>query len=150
MKALIKEINKINIFNPLDWFRLLHKLRLIHFLLVGGTGVIINITLTAIFTELVFGREMYFYAYLIGLLSNLVYNFTFHTLFTFKTKDRHSVRFFYFIIYNLAMSGLQAIVIKYIVNIVGVDFYLIVIVGVIGFFFIINFIVSKLFLFKNK
>ena len=145
-----KRIRKINVFNPFDWYYLLLKLRFLHFFLIGGTGVLLNITITAIFAELIFGRELYFYAYLIGLSINLLYNFTFHTLFTFKTKNKHVSRFIYFILYNLIMSFFQALVIKTIVNLIGINYYLFVIVGTIGTFFIINFIISKLFLFKEK
>ncbi|MDA3855685.1 MAG: GtrA family protein [Candidatus Woesearchaeota archaeon] len=150
MKRFKDELKNLNIFNPVDWYFLFLKFRFVHFLLVGGTGVLINILFTAFFAEIVFGREEYFYAYLIGLFSNLVYNFILHTKFTFKTKDKHKRRFTYFIVYNLLMSALQAVIIKSIVDYIGVDYYLLVIVGVIGFFFTINFLVSKLILFKGS
>lgn len=145
-----KELKDMNVFNPKDWYMLFLKFRFIHFLLVGGSGVLINISLTAFFAEVVFGRENYFYAYMIGLFSNLTYNFILHTKFTFKTKSKHKRRFISFIIYNLLMSGLQAVIVKSIIDYIGVDYYLFVIAAVIGFFFTINFVVSKFILFKEN
>lgn len=139
-----------NFFSIKEWLIFFYKIRFIHFLLIGGIGVLINILLTTFFTEFFFGRELYFYAYLIGLFSNLIYNFTFHTIITFKTKDKHKKRFIFYIIYNLFMSVFQAFLIKNIVDSFGVDYYLLVIIGVIGFFFLINFIISKFLIFKKN
>ena len=136
-------------FKPKAWYRLLHKHRFIHFLIIGGTGVLLNITLTTLFTELVLGRGRYFYAYLIGLFANLTYNFTLHTIITFMPTERHTRRFFFFIIYYLSMAALQAAIIKTLVDVIGVDYYLPVITATIGVFFVINFFVSKYWLFKK-
>lgn len=130
------------------YFSFLHKTRFIHFFLVGLTGLFINLTLTATFAELVFGRQDYFYAYLIGLFSNLTYNFVLHSIITFKKKTKKALRFSGFIAYNLIMSVFQAYLVDLFVSIVGVDFYLLVITFVIGSLFVVNFLVSKFFLFK--
>lgn len=132
--------------NILKYF---YKVRFLHFLFVGGTGVLINLLLTWIFTEFVFGLEQYFYGYLIGLFANLVYNFTLHTILTYKTTKKHILRFQIFIVYSLVMSFVQAGVIKVITPIIGLRFYLIVIATVILVFSIINFLVFKLWLFKE-
>lgn len=141
--------NTRSYFNPFNIYYYLLNSRLYHFILVGGTGVLLNLGLTIFFAEFVFGRQDYFYAYLIGLFSNLAYNFSLHSLVTFKTQDSHLLRFFIFIIYNLLISGLQAFIIKSTVDILGIDYYILVILGVIGTFFLINFLISKLWLFKN-
>ena len=150
MKKIISEIKTINIFNPIDWYKLFYKHRLIHFLFTGGTGVLINIGITGLLTEFVLGRENYFSAYLIGLTANLIYNFTLHTVMTFKTKKNHKSRFTIFIVYSLLMALLQAILINTIVSLIGVDYYLFVIGSVILTFSFITYIFFKLLLFNEK
>ena len=126
-----------------------YKIRLIHFLFVGGTGVLINLLLTWFFTEFVFGIEQYFYGYLIGLIANLVYNFILHTVLTYKTKKKHMMRFQLFIAYSLIMSFIQAAVIKFITPRIGLEWYLVIIGTVILVFSLLTFVVFKLWLFKE-
>ncbi len=146
---LKNELKKINFFNPLDWYRFFSKIRFVSFLLVGGTGVLLNLTIVTVLTEFFLGRELYFYSYLIGLFSNLTYNFILFTKITFKTKKNHKKRYVVYITYSLIMSFIQAITVRHIVNVVGVDFYLIVIASIIFVFSIINFMNFKLWLFKD-
>lgn len=150
MKDILKELKKINIWNPFDWYRFLRDQRVVSFILVGASGALLNLTLVAIFTELVFGREGYFYAYLIGLFSNLTYNFILFSKSTFKTKENHAKRYLVFITYSLIMSGIQAITVRYSVDFIGVEWYLLVIATIIGLFSVLNFLVYKLWLFKEK
>ncbi len=51
MKTILDEIKCMNIFNPVDWFHLFYRHRLIHFLFVGSTGVLINLLFTGFLTE---------------------------------------------------------------------------------------------------
>lgn len=150
MKDFFNDFKNIHFFNIVDWYNLFYKHRILHFLFTGGTGVIINLVLTAFFAELVFGREKYFYAYLIGLFANLIYNFTLHTIMTFRTQDKHKRRFAVFIAYSLLMTYIQASIVKLVVDYFGVDWYLIVIATTIAVFSIITFIVLKLWLFNEK
>lgn len=135
--------------NPLWWLAFLHKTRYIHFFIVGATGVALNLAITAFFTELVFGREQYFTGYLIGLAANLLYNFGLHTVVTFKTKDRHGRRLVIFVAYSLILAYIQAQLVKWLTAIVGVDWYLVVIAGVILSFSVVTFVLFKLVLFKT-
>jgi putative flippase GtrA len=136
-------------FNPLWWLSFLHRTRYAHFFIVGATGVLINLAITALFAELVFGREQYFTGYLIGLAANLLYNFGLHTVVTFKTKDRHITRLAIFLAYSLAMSYIQALVVKWLTDLVGVDWYLVVIASVILAFSVVTFVLFKFLLFKT-
>lgn len=123
--------------------------RLLHFFLTGGTGAALNLALTAALAELVFGREDYFYAYLIGLAANIVYNFVLHSRFTFRTQGGHRRRFAAFAAYNLAMTALQAVVVRRLVAWVGVDFYLPVIALVILCFSLLTYLVYRFWLFRQ-
>ncbi len=124
--------------------------RFAHFFIVGTTGVAINLGLTAFFAELVFGRENYFSAYLIGLSANLLYNFTLHTLVTFKTKGNHTLRLTAFVAYSLGLAYVQAQTVQFFVDRVGVDWYLVVIGSVILVFSVLTFFLFKFALFKES
>lgn len=126
------------------------KHRYLHFFVVGASGVALNLGITAFFAELVFGRENYFSAYLIGLGVNLLYNFALHTFVTFKTKDKHAQRLIVFLLYSLVLTYLQAQVVKRVTELVGVNWYLIVIASTILIFSVFTFLLFKFVLFKEK
>lgn len=127
----------------------IHSIRYFHFFVTGVTGVAINLAITWLLTTFVFGLANYFYAYLIGLSINLIYNFTLHTYMTFQTKERHGRRFVVFVLYSLAMSGVQALLVKSITPLVGLHYYLLVITSVIAVLSTVNFIICRLFIFKE-
>ena len=122
----------------------MHSTRYLHFLVVGVTGVAINLGITAFLTELVFGREQY----LIGLAANLLYNFILHTRVTFKTKGNHARRLAIFMAYSLCLAYIQAQCVKWLTAHVGVDWYLVVIASVIFAFSVLTFLLFKFVLFK--
>ena len=111
--------------------------------------MVLNLLITWLFTEFVFGRSLYFYAYLLGLGVNLVYNFVRHALVTFETHGRLVERFAYFIAYSLAMAGLQAVTVRWLVSLFGEAYYLIVIGSVIFVFSTATFVVCDLWLFAD-
>jgi putative flippase GtrA len=135
--------------NPMRLIRFLHATRYLHFFAVGLSGVAINLAITGILTELFFGRENYFTAYLIGLAANLLYNFVLHTIVTFKTKGNHTKRLSIFMVYSLTLAYIQAMVTKSLTSWVGVDWYLVVIASVIMAFSIMTFILFKFVLFRS-
>ena len=137
------------LFHPLRFIEFLHSSRYMHFFVVGVTGVAINLGITAFFAELVFGRENYFSAYLIGLSANLLYNFVLHTFVTFKTKGGHVTRLSIFLGYSLALAYIQAQVVKTVTAMLGFNWYLVVIASVIFFFSIVTFVLFKFVLFKE-
>lgn len=138
------------IINPLFILKLLYKYNYFHFFVVGTTGIILNLTTVYILTEYYFGLENYFTAYLIGLTLNLIFNFIFHTILTFKTKKKHTIRFILFITYSLILTALQAITVKKITPIIGLEYYLLVITTFIIIFSTITFLFFKLVLFNEN
>lgn len=140
----------MNYFNPLDWLKLFYRVRLLHFLLVGGTGVLLNLLMTWFFTEFFFGLEGYFYGYLIGLSVNIVYNFLLHTHVTYKTKKEHMKRFRWFVAYTLVFTFIQALLVRWLTPLIGLEYYLFVIATIIAIGSIITFLIFKLWLFKEK
>lgn len=139
-----------SLLNPLKILRIFLKYRVIHFLITGGIGVLLNLVLTWALTEFYFGREHYFNAYIIGLVVNTLYNFTFYTLFIFRTEKQHFSRFAVFVVYGLSVASLQAFLTKKIVDFVGHEWYLIVIPLIILFFSFFSFLFYKLSIFKEK
>jgi putative flippase GtrA len=133
--------------NPLWWWRFLHRTRYLYFFAVGMTGVAINLGLTAFFAELVFGREHYFRAYLIGLAANLLYNFTLHTLVTFKTKGNHMRRLTIFVLYSLMLAWAQAQLVRLLTDFFGLNWYLVLIASIIFVFSLMTFFLFKFVLF---
>lgn len=138
-----------NIFNIALWIKMFWKLKVIQFLLVGGTGVLIQLLTTFILTEYVFELKLYYIGYSIGLILNLIYNFFMHTYFTFKTKKSHGKRLTGFIGYSLIMILFQYSVVRWIIWMVGEKWYLLVISTTILIFSIISFLIFKLWLFKE-
>lgn len=136
--------------SPLRFLSYLLHTRFAHFFVVGATGVLINLSLTAFFAELVFGRENYFSAYLIGLTANLLYNFSLHTLVTFKTKHHHALRLALFLAYSLALAYVQAQTVRYLADRIGVDWYLVIIASVILAYSVVTFFLFKFALFKDR
>lgn len=121
----------------------------VSFFITGATGVALNLVITWSLTTLLFGVDQYFYAYLIGLTMNLVYNFVRHALVTFQTKSSPGARFVLFILYSLGMAGLQALTVQELVAYIGDTYYLVVIAGVIFVFSTVTFVVCNYWLFNE-
>ncbi len=138
----------LELVSPRWWISFLHRTRYLHYFAVGMSGVGINLGITVVLTEFLFGRDNYFTAYLIGLSVALVYNFTLHTMVTFKSGGNHATRLVYFLAYSLSLTYVQARVVKYLTGIFGVDWYVIVIASVIMVFSVVTFVLFKFILFK--
>ncbi len=122
----------------------------IYFFIVGSSGAILNLAVTWTLTTFVFGIERYFTAYIFGIIVNLIYNFTFYSRAVFKTRSRHMWRFFVFVTYSILITFTQALLVKTLTPIIGLELYLLVIASVILFFSVINFFVFKLSIFNDK
>lgn len=136
-------------FSPVWWISFLHRVRYLHFFAVGISGVGLNLAITVGLTELFFGREHYFSAYLIGLGANLIYNFVLHTVVTFKTEGNHALRLILFLGYSVGLAYLQTRVVRYLTDLIGVDWYVVVIGGVIMVFSALTFLLFKFILFRK-
>ena len=134
----------------LPLLRLLFELRYAHFFITGVSGILLNMLVTWSLTEFVFGLDRYFYAYLIGAVTNLSYNFLVHTFVTFGTTKRHIRRFVLFVLYSLLNASVQIVIVRSAVNTVGAEYYLPVIAGTILVLSTISFIVFKYLLFDER
>lgn len=126
------------------------KTRFLHFFITGASGVALNLLTTFFLTKYVFGQDRFFAAYLIGSGVNLTYNFSLHTVITFKTKKRHLRRFGFFIIFSAVSAYVQILTVKVVTDLVGKQWYLLVIAGTILILSIISFIFFKWHLFDEK
>lgn len=142
---------KFSVFlSPVWWIAFLHRVRYLHFFAVGMSGVALNLAITVFLTEFVFGRENYFSAYLFGLTANLIYNFTLHTVLTFKTEGGHVPRLAFFLAYSLVLTYIQAQTVKMLTDYFGVDWYALIIAAVILAFSVVTFVLFKFVLFKKS
>ncbi len=121
--------------------------KFVKFLIIGTLGTILNLGVTYLSTEFIFGREKYMIGFLLGLFCNIIFNFVnYFKLFKSKKKVvmRFTIFFSYVALYILLVTNLT----KIIVDIVGLNFYMLVIASLTLFFAIINYSVFKLFIFK--
>lgn len=138
------------ILHPSQIIQILLRHRFIHFLFVGGGGLAISLGVTWFFTQFLLGLEKYFTAYLIGTAAALVFNFTMYSLVIFRTSREHARRLFVYFAYILCVILIQAQIVSFITPIVGLSWYLVVIATVIAFFSVVNFLVFKLSIFKER
>lgn len=128
---------------------ILFEHKYLHFFATGVSGVALNLSVTWLLTTFVFGLEGYFKGYVIALLLNLVYNFTLHTKITFETKERHLRRFVYFTTYSIFLTALQAVIVRTVTPMVGLEYYLFVIATTIALFSVVTFLFFKFYLFHE-
>lgn len=128
---------------------LLFRYGYFQFFLVGGSGVVINLAITWLFTEYVFGLEHYFSAYLIGIAVNLLWNFMLYSFALFKTKHNHIQRMMVYVVYAIAITWINTAIVATVTPIVGLQYYLLVIAATIFALSSVNFFVFKLSLFKE-
>lgn len=135
---------------PGRMFKILHRYRFLHFLIVGGGGAILGLGLTWLFTTFVFGLEGYFSAYLIGTSLGLLFNFTMYTIVIFRTARSHMRRLVVYFVYMVGIILIQATLVRSLTPLVGIQLYLLVIAAVIAFFSVVNFLAFKLSIFKER
>lgn len=123
--------------------------RFSHFFVTGVTGVLLNLLITWSLTEFVFGVERYIIGYLFGAVVNLTYNFIFHTILTFHTKERHVRRFFLFILHGILSTIVQITIVNTLTNALGKTYYLFIIATVIFLLSVVNFLFFKHVLFNE-
>lgn len=145
-----EKITWLILFQPVRIFRLLYKYRFLHYLLVGGGGALLNLLVTWSLTTFWFGIDKYFSAYLFGLTANLIFTFTLYSVKVFNTSKTHINRLAIYLAYVFVIVWLQAEIVKNVVPLVGLEFYLGVITVTLGSFALINFFVYKFFIFRER
>ncbi|MFT4312167.1 MAG: GtrA family protein [Candidatus Woesearchaeota archaeon] len=124
--------------------------RFIRFFIVGGSGVFLNLLVTAFFFYFVLPENLFYISSIIGTAVNVLYNFTLHTIFTFQTKKHHKSRFVLFVGYTLGLATIQETLIAVITPYIGVEFFLIIKAVVILCFSILTFLVFHFVLFSRN
>jgi putative flippase GtrA len=120
-----------------------------NFLIIGGTGTLLNLSITWLVVTFVLGLENYFFGTMIGLSANILYNFTFYTRAVFKTQKNHVRRLIIFSIYSTIIALLYATFVKVATPVVGAPYYILVSIGAILFFAVVNYLVLKTSIFKE-
>lgn len=124
--------------------------RFVHFLVVGGGGAVLGLSITWALTTYVYGLQNYFIAYLIGTGAALAFNFTLYSLVIFKTSRQHARRLVVYFVYIVSIISFQSALVKIITPLVGLQWYLVVIATLIGILSIVNFMAFKLSIFKER
>ena len=124
--------------------------KFVRFFVVGVAGTLLNLLTTWLLTTYVFGLAGYFKSYLIGTAVNLLFNFTLYSVAVFKTSGHTVRRFVEYAGYSIGMTALQALLIRTITPMIGLDFYLLVIVSVIALGAVLSFFVCNDALFKGS
>lgn len=127
--------------------QVLIKSRFMWFVFTGATGVGLNLLITFLLTQLIFGAENYFVPYIIGSTVNLLYNFILHSIITFHTTHRHIRRFVFYVLFSLGSAAVQIVTVRTLVSIVGHEWYLIIIAGTIFVLSLVTFAFFKWILF---
>jgi putative flippase GtrA len=120
----------------------------IRFLLVGGTGTLLNLGLSWLVTSL-FGIEQYVWGIVVGLSVNILYNFALYTHAVFKTQGNHGKRIVIFSAYSVCIAGLYVVLVRAISSLVGTEYYLYVSLVAILFFAVVNYVVLKWSIFRT-
>ena len=119
------------------------------FLIIGGIGVLINLVVTFLLTEFILGRENYLLGFIIGTLINITYNFITYSLIIFKKRKVDLSRKFLFFMYSIFIVYFQIISVDFLVELLGINWYMIVIIFVIGFLSVLSFLFFKYFIFHK-
>ncbi len=155
-----------NILNPFFIFNILHKYRYTYYLLIGISGLLLNLVLSFIFSIYLFPNGLFDFknttvGIFIGLTINFIYNFILHILITFENKDNFWKKFIQFISYSLFVTYLIIIPVTVFLTDIFGDvllnlgylflakyIYLIITSFMVFLFSIINFLIFKLWMFK--
>lgn len=124
--------------------------KFIKFFIVGASGVIINLIITAILQFTVFKQEHFYMASIIGTTINVIYNFILHSNFTFKTKTKHKIRFLLFATYTIILSTIQETIIKIITPSIGINYLIFIKATIILIGSLITYFFFDKVLFKEK
>lgn len=117
------------------------------FILGGGTGALINISITYTLTE--FFQIWYLLSFVIGGICNILFNFLFHVKITFQASKDFFTRLMKFFIVSITYGVVSIALVKFLVDTLQL-YYLVAVVSVIGALSIINFLINKHLIFQNK
>ena len=135
-------------FSVRETVSLLHRHRIFHYLAVGGSGAALNLLVSWFMTTFVVGLEGYFVATLTGLAVNIMYNFTMYSLAVFREARMSMQRFVVFVLYSLATACAYALIVRFVTELLGAEYYLVVSFFALAFFAVLNFFVLRLSIFR--
>lgn len=111
--------------------------------IVGVAGVILNLVITFLLTEFLLGRPNYIYAFVIGNVFNIAYNYATYVKYIFPVHGMSLNKKIFFLAYSSLIALLQIVLSSVIVSIVGVGLYLPVLAVVIGVISVVSFFIFK-------
>ena len=118
-----------------------------HFIMIGLTGFVINLVLTAVFTE--FFDLWYLLSYIMAALLSWVFNFYMNSRFTFRGHNsEHSLKRYIFYLQTYGMMGLASLALVYILTSIAGMYYLLSIFIVSAIMSLATFVFNKKVVFK--
>ncbi len=123
------------------------------FVIGGGIGLLINIAITYLLTDIF---SLWFrIAYAIGLGVNVGFNFFYHMHFTFKKKDRAVKRLYKFIPLTLSITAINYVLVLIFTELITINlpildqyYKYIVIILITGFVSVLNYFSNKVWVFE--
>ncbi len=142
----------------MEVIRALHKMvsqsffsyALLRTLATGGSGALLSILVTYVCVEYLFGKEGYFTAYLTGVAIGVIYAFGVFAFAVFKTTEHLLRRFVLFALYMALLVVVQSVIVRAVVSVVGVDYYLHVIALTIAALSLVNHLVYSRYIFVTR
>ncbi len=125
------------------------------FIFGGGLGLLINIAVTYLLTDVL--GIMFRLSYALGLVVNVIFNFFYHRHITFNKKDKSIKRLYKFIPITLAVTAANYILVLLFTSILVLDWIIpffkpyykyIAIIGITGIVSVINYYVNKKMVFE--
>lgn len=126
-----------------------HRKRIAHFFITGVSGVMLNMLITWLLTEFVFGVDRYIIGYFVGTTVNICYNFFIHSILTFKTRKRHTRRFVIFVLFSIGSTAIQVGIVHLLTLYFGRAYYLPIIASTILVLSVLSFLFFKHSLFNE-
>lgn len=117
------------------------------FIIGGFLSYGIKSGVSALFTE-VFGL-WYLASYIIALIAAIVVNFFYNMHVTFKAKGRQVQRFTTYVLFTIAMMGIDIVFVKLLTDFLGLHYQLSIFMSTVVLL-LLKFSVFNKFIFKNK
>jgi drug/metabolite transporter (DMT)-like permease len=128
----------------------LSKTRTIHFFIVGISAILLQILLTYLYTTYINNGNFTQASFYIPSIIIMIYNFFFHTIFTYRTHTNHISRFIKYALYYIIMTFIiQAQTIFYMISVIGTAYYILINAVVVFTYAILSHIIFKLWLFND-
>lgn len=122
----------------------------LRFLLVGGSGALLNLVVSWGAVKYWLGMDMYLMGSALGLIVNIIYNFFAYSYFAFNSRQRDLRTFIVFLVYSMCTIIVYLSLLRIAVSFMGPSWYLVASAVIIGVLAIVNFFIAKTAIFIRR